>query len=61
MEVSQEEKERLYKERMIVITFKMPRYLLEAIERYRLRTGESRSQIIRKAIIEFLKKRGYKL
>ena len=61
MEVSQEEKERAFRERMVVITFKIPRYLLEAIDKYRLRTGESRSNIIRRAITEFLKKRGYKL
>lgn len=61
MEVSHEEKERLYKERMIVITFKMPRYLYEALKNYCLKIGESRSQVIRKAIIEFLRRRGYKL
>jgi len=44
-------------EKLVVITFKIPKSLLERVERYRLKTGESRSHIIRQAIEEFLSKR----
>lgn len=42
------------KSRMIVITFKIPRDLLEQLERYRLVTGETRSAVIRRAIEYYL-------
>ena len=41
---------------MVIITFKLPYRLLEELDRYAIVEGLSRSEVIRRAVVEYLAK-----